>query len=178
MAWILIVAILLLSLVPPMLRPNTDIPHNVEHFTIFLLTGFAFGIGYPRRYLLQSIALVVFALSIEISQLWALGRHARLSDFVVDALAACIGIGAIEWVRQPQIRQRFEPAVPVHTAPPAQDPRAIKLNATGPTFGCRICGRKLHSVDVKARCMTPAWFVTLILCANTVGLVPVVATGN
>jgi len=101
MAWILIVAILLLSLVPPMLRPNTDIPHNVEHFTIFLLTGFAFGIGYPRRYLLQSIALVVFALSIEISQLWALGRHARLSDFVVDALAACIGIGAIERVRQP-----------------------------------------------------------------------------
>jgi VanZ family protein len=52
--------------------------------------------GYPRRYLLQSSALVVFAGSIEIAQFWAPGRHARLSDFVVDALAACIGIGMMQ----------------------------------------------------------------------------------
>ena len=29
---------------------------------------------------------------IEILQLWAPGRHARLEDFVVDALAACVGL--------------------------------------------------------------------------------------
>jgi len=92
-AWLLIVAVSLLSLVPPLFRPVTDLPHTVEHFTIFLATGFAFGMGYPRRYLLQSIALVVVAGSLEIVQFWVPGRHARLIDFVIDALAACIGIG-------------------------------------------------------------------------------------
>jgi len=31
---------------------------------------------------------------IEILQFWAPGRHARLMDFVVDALAACVGLAA------------------------------------------------------------------------------------
>jgi VanZ family protein len=38
---------------------------------------------------------------IEILQFWAPGRHARLSDFVVDALAACAGLAvaaALDWV--------------------------------------------------------------------------------
>ena len=29
---------------------------------------------------------------LELLQLWAPGRHARLEDFVVDALAACAGL--------------------------------------------------------------------------------------
>jgi VanZ family protein len=43
-------------------------------------------------------------------QLWAPGRHARLEDFVVDALAACLGIAlaagidwAIKLARRPTI---------------------------------------------------------------------------
>jgi VanZ family protein len=96
-AWLLLIAISLLSLVPPWLRPVTDAPHNIEHFGIFLLTSFAFGIGYPRRYLFQSIALIGFAGLIEIAQYWAPGRHARLSDFIVDALAVCVGI-ALAWL--------------------------------------------------------------------------------
>jgi VanZ family protein len=40
---------------------------------------------------------------IEILQLWAPGRHARLEDFVVDALAACVGIAVaagLDWIIQ------------------------------------------------------------------------------
>ncbi len=40
---------------------------------------------------------------IEILQLWAPGRHARLEDFAVDALAACAGLAvaaALDWARQ------------------------------------------------------------------------------
>jgi VanZ family protein len=40
---------------------------------------------------------------IEILQFWAPGRHARLEDFVVDALTACLGlavVAALDWSRQ------------------------------------------------------------------------------
>ena len=90
-AWALAAAIVILSLVPPTLRPETRAPHSLEHFTIFAATGFAFGLGYKRRHHLLAILLVIFSSAIEIAQLFVPGRHARLGDFIIDALAACIG---------------------------------------------------------------------------------------
>jgi VanZ family protein len=89
-AWLLASAILVLSLVPPWLRPETGAPHDLEHFAIFAATGLAFGLGYSRRF--SVVAVVVFAGAIEIAQIAVPGRHARLSDFVVDALAVCVGL--------------------------------------------------------------------------------------
>ena len=37
------------------------------------------------------LVLVIFAGAIELAQFFVPGRHARLSDFIVDGLAACIG---------------------------------------------------------------------------------------
>jgi VanZ family protein len=91
-AWALAAAIAILSLVPPALRPGTGAPHSVEHFTIFAATGFAFGLGYRDRHHLLAVLLVIFSGSIEIAQLFVPGRHARLSDFIIDAIAACIGL--------------------------------------------------------------------------------------
>jgi VanZ family protein len=98
-AWVLAAIIVVLSLVPPGLRPETGAPHDLEHFAIFVATGLAFGLGYARRYGIVAIFLVVFAGTIEIAQLFAPGRHARLNDFIVDALAACIGLLATLLVR-------------------------------------------------------------------------------
>ena len=91
-AWALAAAIVILSLVPPTLRPETGAPHSLEHFTIFAATGFAFGLGYKRRHDLLAILLFIFSSAIEIAQLFVPGRHARLGDFIIDALAACIGV--------------------------------------------------------------------------------------
>jgi len=91
-AWALAAAIVILSLVPPTLRPETRAPHSLEHFTIFAATGFAFGLGYKRRHDLLAILLFIFSSAIEIAQLFVPGRHARLGDFIIDALAACIGV--------------------------------------------------------------------------------------
>ena len=91
-AWVLTAAIVVLSLVPPTLRPETSAPHSVEHFTIYAATGFAFGLGYKHRHDLLAILLVIFTGSIEIAQLFVPGRHARLSDFIIDAVAVCIGL--------------------------------------------------------------------------------------
>jgi VanZ family protein len=90
--WACIAAITVLSLSAASLRPVTDLPHNMEHAAIFALTGLAVGLGYPNRGALNMAALVIFAGAIEIAQLFAPGRHARVIDFVVDAFAACLGV--------------------------------------------------------------------------------------
>ncbi len=90
--WFLVTVIALLSFVPPWLRPETSLPHDLEHLAIFAVTGFAFGLAYNRRPALVMVALVVFAGAIEVAQLFVPGRHARLSDFIVDALALSAGV--------------------------------------------------------------------------------------
>jgi hypothetical protein len=91
-AWCLAATIVILSLVPPGLRPETGAPHSLEHLTIFVATGFAFGLGYKRGNYLLAILLIMFSGAIEIAQLFVSGRHARLGDFIIDAIAACMGL--------------------------------------------------------------------------------------
>jgi len=92
LAWSLAAAIVILTVVPPSFRPVSGLPHAFEHFAMFALCGGAFGLGYRFGVLLQGIALIAFAGAIELLQLIVPGRHARLSDFVVDAIASCVGM--------------------------------------------------------------------------------------
>jgi len=92
-AWFLLLAIVVLSVVPPDFRPVTPAPHNVEHLVIFFLTGLAFGLGYASRLFLQIIALAAFSAGIELVQIYIPGRHARLSDFLVNAVSVALGVG-------------------------------------------------------------------------------------
>ena len=48
-SWLLCVIIVVLTFVPPSFRPVTGAPHDLEHLMIFLITGAAFGLGYPNR---------------------------------------------------------------------------------------------------------------------------------
>jgi VanZ family protein len=104
-SWLLAIAIVVLSVVPPSLRPESDVPHDLEHFAIFVASGIAFGIGYSRRPGLVAIWLVIFAGAVELAQLAIPGRHARLSDFIVDALAACIGLAMASYVAERSLAQ-------------------------------------------------------------------------
>ena len=113
-AWFLAAAIIVFSLVPSHLRPVTDVPHALEHFVIFAATGIAFGLGYGPRYSI-AIALVIFAGAIEIAQLSVPGRHARLSDFIVDAFAACIGFLA-PYIVARKLEVTIDPVFPRHPA--------------------------------------------------------------
>jgi VanZ family protein len=98
--WILAVAIVVLSVVPRELRPVTPAPHHVEHFVTYLVTGFAFGLGYVRNHVFIGFLLVIFCALVELAQVLVPGRHARLSDFVVDALATCFGLLAASLINQ------------------------------------------------------------------------------
>jgi len=99
-AWLLLCGVVGLSIVPPDYRLVTGLPHHLEHFAIFLLVGLLFGLGYPYRYLVQRVGLILFAATVELVQVWVPGRHARFSDLVASVLGLLVGLGlASVWVR-------------------------------------------------------------------------------
>ena len=94
-AWCLAAAVAFATLGPPGFRPHASIlGQDGEHALAFVLLGFAFGLAYARNRLFTATITVGLTGLIEILQFWAPGRHARLEDFVVDALAACVGLAA------------------------------------------------------------------------------------
>ena len=100
-AWLLTAAVTFATLGPARLRPHSDLGQDGEHALAFVLVGLAFGLAYPRRRLLTAGIAVVLIGALELMQLLMPGRHARLEDFVVDALAACVGIvvaAAFDWL--------------------------------------------------------------------------------
>lgn len=115
-AWSLATFIVILSVVPPSLRPETGVPHSLEHFAIYWATGVAFGFGYERRQRLLAVSLVAFSGAMELIQLFVPGRHARLSDFIVDALATCAGLLTVSAIERFRGRARSnklpDPPVP------------------------------------------------------------------
>lgn len=92
-AWLLAAAIVGLSLLPPATRPVTGTGQSFEHATIFLSLGVAYSIGYSHRAWRLVVGLLTFAAVVELLQLLVPGRHARLSDFLIDGTASCLGIG-------------------------------------------------------------------------------------
>jgi hypothetical protein len=91
-AWLLTAAVTFAALGPAWLRPHSDLGQDGEHALAFVLVGLAFGLAYPQRRLLTAGIAVVLIGVLELLQLWMPRRHARLEDFIVDALAACAGI--------------------------------------------------------------------------------------
>src|SRR5258705_3756732 len=91
-AWLLAAAVTFATLGPPRFRPHADLGQDGEHALAFILIGLAFGAAYPRHRLLATVMAVAGIGLLEILQLWAPGRHARLEDFVVDAVAAGVGL--------------------------------------------------------------------------------------
>src|SRR5262245_3421672 len=94
LAWLLVAAITALTLVPPSWRWVFGLPHAAEHFVGFLLMGGALALAYPGRGRALAVVAIAFAAVLEILQTITPGRHARLSDFLIDAAGACVGIAA------------------------------------------------------------------------------------
>lgn len=91
-AWIAIAAITLLSIVPPSFRPTTSVPRKLEHLLIFGIAGLALSLAYRATPIYQILGMTIFAGALEVAQYWIPGRHARMSDFVINAIGAIIGV--------------------------------------------------------------------------------------
>jgi VanZ family protein len=64
-----------------------------------VLIGLAFGLAYPRHRMTVVVAVGLIGV-LELLQFLVPGRHARLEDFIVDAIAACAGFviaALIDW---------------------------------------------------------------------------------
>ena len=99
-AWSLAAAVTFATLGPPRHRPHADIGQIGEHALAFVLVGIAFGLAYRRNRFWTALAAVAMTGIIEVLQFWAPGRHARMSDFVVDATTVCAGIAVaavLDW---------------------------------------------------------------------------------
>jgi VanZ family protein len=100
-AWGLAAAIAYATLGPATQRPHSNLGQNGEHALAFVLLGLAFGLAYARAPRLTAVLVIAYTGLVEVLQFLAPGRHARLSDFVVDALGACAGFAgalAIDWL--------------------------------------------------------------------------------
>lgn len=93
-AWLLAAAVTFATLGPPRYRPHAHLGQDGEHALAFVLLGLAFGLAYRQHRVLAAAIAVVLTGALEIAQFWAPGRHARLEDFMVDALTACAGFVA------------------------------------------------------------------------------------
>ena len=99
-AWCSLCLCIVLTVVPPALRPVTGLPHDAEHFLMFFTIGVAFSNAYPGREHTLYATAVLFSGLLEFGQLFVPGRHARLSDFLVDLAAAMVGVRGFQiWQR-------------------------------------------------------------------------------
>lgn len=90
-AWLLAAAVTFVTLGPPRDRPHPLLGQAGDHSLAFVLIGLAFAFAYPQQRRLAAMISVPLIGALELLQLAAPGRHARLADFVVDALAALAG---------------------------------------------------------------------------------------
>jgi VanZ family protein len=106
-AWLAVVTIILLSVVPGDIRPNMMASQDYEHFVAYLITGCLFAAGYSSsmQVITSGIMLSMLAGILEIAQLWIPGRSSKASDAVVSMLGAWVGLG-VTWVLADRVRDR------------------------------------------------------------------------
>jgi glycopeptide antibiotics resistance protein len=92
-AWLSLGVILLSTLVPIELRPQSPFSANWERLLSFFVAGLLFSLAYPRRLLLVIVVVVGAAIGFELLQLFAGTRHAQVRDMMVKLLGGGVGVG-------------------------------------------------------------------------------------
>jgi hypothetical protein len=92
MAWVSLLAVVVMTLGPADLRPVTLAPPNLERLAAFVVVGTLFGTAYPRNVLVLVIALVCAAGLLEVSQHLVPNRHATALAFAFKAIGGGTGI--------------------------------------------------------------------------------------
>lgn len=102
-AWLAVLTIIILSVVPGTVRPHVLGNDSAEHFVAYFTAGGLFAIGHQlavgdqrsQRLRSSGILLATCAGFLEFIQLWIPGRTASISDFGVSTIAAWIGLLAV-----------------------------------------------------------------------------------
>jgi len=93
-AWVLLLAVAVVTVSPVELRPLSPFGPEAERFGAFALLGVAFATAYPKRFWLVALLLAVTAGALEAMQLLAPTRHGTGRDVAVKLLGVAVGLGA------------------------------------------------------------------------------------
>jgi len=104
-AWLAVLTIIVLSVVPGKMRPHVLGNDVAEHFLAYFTTASLFATGYQgSSHLLSSgVLLAASAGLLELVQLWVPGRNADVREFAASMLAAWLGlvvVGAVRLARE------------------------------------------------------------------------------
>jgi VanZ family protein len=91
-AWLLLVAVIVVTVGPIGWRPVTTFAPNLERALGLFIVGLVFALAYPRRVVVVAIALFTFTALLEAVQGLEPGRHARILDAVVKLSGGAIGL--------------------------------------------------------------------------------------
>jgi VanZ family protein len=91
LACLLLAFIVFATLSPIHLRPRTG-HANLERFAAFLFLGVAYTLALPRRAKTVAVCLVLGAFILEAAQSFAPTRDPALSDALVKAFGALVGV--------------------------------------------------------------------------------------
>ena len=90
-AWLAIVAIAVVTVLPIGMRPTTSYSPNTERFFVMAIVGCLFGLAYPTRLWAVIFVLICSAAVLEPLQFFAMGRHPSLRDVMVKSAGVATG---------------------------------------------------------------------------------------
>ena len=93
-AWLLLVGIIAVTLVPADLRPTTPLPLKFERALAFVILAFVFIAAYPRRWPLVLALICVGAVVVEVAQYLVPTRDPSVVDAIVKVIGAVAGAAA------------------------------------------------------------------------------------
>ncbi|GLS35946.1 hypothetical protein GCM10010869_15350 [Mesorhizobium tianshanense] len=93
-AWLLLIAIVAVTIVPIGMRPHSGLGPEPERIAAFLALGLLFGLANDRNWMLALGLVIVTGLGIEALQMLSPTRHPTLEDAVIKALAGSVGFSA------------------------------------------------------------------------------------
>lgn len=91
-AWMLVAALVFVTIAPIGLRPIVAESANLERAVAYAFLGLVFALAYPRHRLFALVVVVTVAGMLEFGQTLTESRHGRMPDFLVKAVAASSGV--------------------------------------------------------------------------------------
>ena len=91
-AWLVLIGLVLATIVPIELRPQSGLSPQAERFLGFALAGGLVALAYPRRPLLALSLVVALAIGLELAQFATATRHPGLPDLLAKALGGAAGL--------------------------------------------------------------------------------------
>ena len=104
LAWVGILAIVVLSIVPAEDRLLTGFAVSLEHFVAFGSVAATFTVAYDLSPGRMVFLAFLFCAAVEVAQIPLATRHARFSDFVIDFVASCFAIAIVTLAKRKMSR--------------------------------------------------------------------------